>query len=336
MEYDFLFTSQARWFVAAWLFCIGGAFGSFLNVVIYRLPAGMSLLHPGSRCPNCEHPIRWHDNVPIVGWLVLRGRCRDCGTSISPRYPAIEATVAGLFVLLAWVELFSDGANLPVRPAGTDVVAAGAAWTIGQLTVIYAYHLFLLCALLAGSMIEYDGYPWPACLTATTLACGFLAPLAWPELRPVPCCPSAAWLATPGWVQGAADGLAGLAAGAILGLAVWVVTRSRGIGVGGQGPGVGEGERGALVPRWFKATRRHKASGDLAWAFGLVGVCLGWQAAVAVSLVALAAGVAAGMLGRVWPWPRRIPVTFWVFLAATGWIVAWKFWLSAPPGALLS
>ena len=79
-------------------FVLGTVIGSFLNVVIYRLPEGLSLSSPGSHCPRCDSPIRWYHNVPIVGWLVLRGRCRDCGESISWRYPAVEALTGALFV----------------------------------------------------------------------------------------------------------------------------------------------------------------------------------------------------------------------------------------------
>lgn len=78
----------------------GLAVGSFLNVVAHRLPRGESLLRPGSRCPACGHPIRWHDNVPVLGWLVLRGRCRDCGAPISWHYPAVEALTGLLFALI--------------------------------------------------------------------------------------------------------------------------------------------------------------------------------------------------------------------------------------------
>src|SRR3954469_16871692 len=70
---------------------IGAIVGSFLNVVAYRLPRKQSLLHPGSRCPACETPIKPYDNVPVLGWLWLRGRCRACGAKISWHYPAIEA-----------------------------------------------------------------------------------------------------------------------------------------------------------------------------------------------------------------------------------------------------
>ncbi len=81
------------------VFSLGAAIGSFLNVVIYRLPAGLSLLHPPSRCPHCLTPIKKRDNLPIVGWLKLKGRCAHCKTPISPRYPLIEAVSGGLFLI---------------------------------------------------------------------------------------------------------------------------------------------------------------------------------------------------------------------------------------------
>jgi prepilin signal peptidase PulO-like enzyme (type II secretory pathway) len=81
---------------------VGGCFGSFLNVVVYRLPRGASLSFPASHCPKCNHPIRFYDNIPVFGWLILRGRCRDCRESISVRYPAVEAIsalIAGVIAL---------------------------------------------------------------------------------------------------------------------------------------------------------------------------------------------------------------------------------------------
>lgn len=81
---------------------LGLLVGSFLNVVIHRVPAGLSLVSPGSACPACEHPVRAYDNVPVLSWLVLRGRCRDCRASISSRYPLVELTTAILFAATAW------------------------------------------------------------------------------------------------------------------------------------------------------------------------------------------------------------------------------------------
>ena len=78
---------------------LGAVFGSFLNVVAYRLPRGESLSTPRSRCPGCERPIRPYDNVPVLSWLLLRGRCRSCGTSIAWRYPLVELATALLMAL---------------------------------------------------------------------------------------------------------------------------------------------------------------------------------------------------------------------------------------------
>ncbi len=79
-------------------FLLGLLIGSFLNVVAYRVPIGKSIVHPGSACPACDKPIRPRDNIPVLSWVVLRGRCRDCGATISARYPVVEAATAILFV----------------------------------------------------------------------------------------------------------------------------------------------------------------------------------------------------------------------------------------------
>ncbi len=101
------------WLMAVWVAALGGMIGSFLNVVVYRLPAGLSVVHPGSHCPKCNHAIRWFDNVPVFSWLFLRGRCRDCRAAIAIRYPLVEAATMAMFLLLAFAELFTGGANLP-------------------------------------------------------------------------------------------------------------------------------------------------------------------------------------------------------------------------------
>jgi len=87
------------WFFLTALALFGLVFGSFANVVIWRFPRGESLSQPPSRCPACETPIRWYDNIPVVSWLALRGRCRACGTRISPRYPTVELLSGVLWVV---------------------------------------------------------------------------------------------------------------------------------------------------------------------------------------------------------------------------------------------
>ena len=84
-------------------FVLGLVVGSFLNVVIYRVPRHESVVHPGSHCPSCGHGIRWYDNIPLVSYLILRGRCRDCGAHIPWRYPAVEVAAGLLFVTAALV-----------------------------------------------------------------------------------------------------------------------------------------------------------------------------------------------------------------------------------------
>ncbi len=83
-------------------FLFGLLIGSFLNVVIHRVPRGESVVSPGSRCPGCGSEIAAYDNIPVVSWLVLRGRCRHCGEPISWRYPAVELLTGAVFGLLAW------------------------------------------------------------------------------------------------------------------------------------------------------------------------------------------------------------------------------------------
>ena len=79
----------------------GLVIGSFLNVVVWRVPRGESIVRPASHCPSCGHDIRSRDNVPVVSWLLLRGRCRDCSASISARYPAVELLTAAVWVAFA-------------------------------------------------------------------------------------------------------------------------------------------------------------------------------------------------------------------------------------------
>src|SRR5918994_7457904 len=92
--------------VAAGLF--GALIGSFLNVVAWRLPRGESLAHPGSACPACGTAIKPYDNVPVLSWLLLRGRCRRCGAPISPRYPLVELVTALAFAAVVLTRGFDD------------------------------------------------------------------------------------------------------------------------------------------------------------------------------------------------------------------------------------
>ena len=98
-----------NWIVDIPAFIFGLMVGSFLNVVIYRLPIGKSVIRPRSFCPGCGRTISWYENVPVLSWLLLRGKCRGCGSTISLRYPVIEL-LSGLLAVLA-VHLHSDWIN---------------------------------------------------------------------------------------------------------------------------------------------------------------------------------------------------------------------------------
>ena len=105
----------------------GLAIGSFLNVVVYRVPAGMSVVHPRSACPNCGHEISARENIPVLSWLLLRGKCSGCATPISKRYPLVELAAAAAFVLVGiWAApTFASASGAPTTIAA--VLRLGAA-----------------------------------------------------------------------------------------------------------------------------------------------------------------------------------------------------------------
>ncbi len=148
----------AHWLIVLFAAAFGGCVGSFLNVVVYRLPNGLSLISPPSHCPTCKQPIRWFDNVPVFGWIMLGGRCRHCRCRISIRYPLVEAFTAAMFVALALVE----------DPLTAAYPAA------------YPCHLVLLCTLLCSALIEVDGNRPPLRLFVPALIVGIAVPLIWP------------------------------------------------------------------------------------------------------------------------------------------------------------
>jgi len=104
---------------------LGLLVGSFLNVVIYRLPRGESLVRPASRCPSCGTPVRPYDNVPVISWLLLRGRCRSCGVAISARYPLVEALTGAVFVGVALTRGVEDDLAVWLPFAAMLIAVAG-------------------------------------------------------------------------------------------------------------------------------------------------------------------------------------------------------------------
>ena len=168
-----------------WFFVVGSCVGSFLNVVIYRVPAGISVLAKASHCPVCQTKIASRDNLPLIGWLKLKGQCRSCSTSISARYPSVELTIGLLFLLLYFVELISGGTNLPRR---TPNHYAGVLWilfyTKWDLLGLYLFHCFVLCAVFSWTMMQRDGHRVPTKAAVITIGLAISAALIWPHLLP--------------------------------------------------------------------------------------------------------------------------------------------------------
>ncbi len=158
-------------------FVWGAVWGSFLNVVIYRLPAGISLISPPSRCPKCETPLAWYDNVPILGWLWLRGKCRYCGVSIPARYPGVEL-FTGIMSLLVWLHVSGDRLLEPQTPEmlQNTLVAVGAA---------FFFYFYFVAILIAITFIDLDETIIPHELTATGTALGLAAAFLMPRTGPM-------------------------------------------------------------------------------------------------------------------------------------------------------
>lgn len=155
----------------------GACAGSFLNVVIYRLPEGKSLIHPPSACPKCNTRLAWYDNVPILGWLWLRGRCRYCRNPISVQYPIIEAITAALFGGLFWVYYMSGW-----KPVWGD-------WGPANTWPVFIVVLTLVGSLVATTLVDARLYIIPLSIPwCVTLVAAIVLPMtAWllPESRPV-------------------------------------------------------------------------------------------------------------------------------------------------------
>jgi leader peptidase (prepilin peptidase)/N-methyltransferase len=153
------------------IFAIGASIGSFLNVCIARWPAELSVVKPRSRCPKCERPIAWHENIPVLSWLLLRGRCRGCGLPISMQYPAVE-----LLVALGWVAcVVAFGVTFEaIRVAVFGTVLFGIAVTDAKHYLIPDGFTITGLVLVIGTAVanffvgEVSSFatPWPAILGA--------------------------------------------------------------------------------------------------------------------------------------------------------------------------
>ncbi len=287
--------------VTACFFALGANVGSFLNVVVWRMPIGKSIVHGDSCCPGCGTKIRGRDNIPIFGWVNLGGQCRACSMEISSRYPTVEFIVASMFLLLYFFELISGGANLPVRPIN---MYRGVLWVImyakWDLIGLYLFHCFLFSTIVVWALMQRDGNRVPLRMKLMTLSIAVGSPLAFQQLAVVPAALPFA-TQTGGLFAAIAFVAGGCAVGTLCGSIIPMVA------------GAG-------------STASHIMRNDLIWLFAVAGACLGWQATVT-------AAVAIVVFDRFVSWAQSQPhrtsasaIAAILFLQHLTWRLQWIGW----------
>jgi leader peptidase (prepilin peptidase)/N-methyltransferase len=243
------------------VFVLGICVGSFINYCFYRLPLEKSLFWPGPRCNHCLQPIRWCDNIPLLSYVLLRGRCRRCRGHISFRYPLVELLTGFIFAGLFYAEIDQNILGLPFLQMRRAAIASGeippAAWAV------FGCHAMLVSFLLLTSLCDLDdmAIPLPITLTGTLLGLGCSLLFPWPFPGAVPPQPRVssfvppslptglypwpvwyplpAWMPPNSWQLGLATGLAGALAGMmVMRLVRFMYGTARGI----EGLGVGDAD----------------------------------------------------------------------------------------------
>ncbi len=327
---------------AVFWFALGAIVGSFLNVVVYRLPAGLSIVSPGSHCPACRRPIRWFDNVPIFAWLWLGGRCRDCREPIALRYPFVEFLTAILFLSIGWPHTaaslsrdegidrrpVSAATTAPVESAepsppgapiaGEDEIANN---DLRGAAVVAIVHLLLLSTLLAAALIAYDGGPTPRRLF---LPAWIIVPLAY----------------APEWGHSAAvyaglgpwrawQPMLGAVAGVLLGWAIEITMRLS-LAATEEAPSqssptvAADHAAGSWIAKLLSVVLVWRSSRRTlpAWSLGCLGIVLGWAMSLAAGGAALAVAVVAAAIGRAGRGTLPVAWACGLFLFAWAWLLA--------------
>ena len=321
-------------------FVLGSAVGSFLNVVVGRLPLEKSLLWPNSRCLTCLNPLGLTDNLPIVGWLRRRGRCRFCGTPFSSRYLWVELATGLGFALIFYLDVIAGWHRMPFVQAAHQLRVQGVPeW---QFLVMFAHHAVLFSFLLAASLCDWDQKAIPLSLTVTGTLVGLISavmfPWPWPndpavvaglrepvvgpfgvrprlwmidikpEEFPNGLYPWPVWGPMPdflwnhGWVHGLLTGLAGAAAGMVLLRAVKFMFER---GLGKEALGLGDADLMML------------AGAFIGWQPVIVAFFVGTFCALPLAIVLRVArneaylpfgpGLALGVMITVYWWPTLGP-----------------------------
>lgn len=299
--------------VAVWFVAVGASIGSFLNVVAYRLPLGRNI-GGHSSCPYCRTPIDGTDNVPVLAWVKLRGRCRACRLPISAQYPLVELAVAIIFLLVYVTEFSTNAANLPgIRSRAMGIGLMRVAMTPEFILRITVY-LFALSGLLGAALIAVKKrtvplrlYLWS--LAPLALAAGLLPSVVivrWREAEPV------------GEIEARLDAMVTIICGSVAGIAMARL----------------------LAPLLYQGFDRSLMASDPAsrgarqfvGAMGLAGAVLGWQSVVPMAWILMACAlIAVGLLARFRSVACLSDMTVWVGLGLLVFRAGWSDWTSLQP-----
>jgi leader peptidase (prepilin peptidase)/N-methyltransferase len=334
----------------AGLFVLGAVFGSLLNVAIYRLPreerfwrAMRYMVYPPSHCPRCGERIRWYDNTPILGWLLLRGRCRDCRGTISIRYPLIEFLTGLLFALVFAFEVPNWWNPIP-EPSSVyhELGPVGFGGWLSPAAIVYwrlAFHLVLVIALIVATFIDIDLRVIPDAVTLPAMAIGLLGNCGLGQVWIAPL-----WYQT-GAMKTSATGygmlLRGLfppwligewfAPGAPLGVPAWMSAHPHlhGLCVSLAGIVVGGGLIWAvrIVGQW--ALRREAMGFGDVILMAMIGSFIGWQGTLIVFILSLISAVLVAIpLWLVWrdhelPYGPYLSAGAFILLLSARWLWPW-------------
>ena len=274
-------TWAMRLFVVAWVFFLGSCFASFLNVVAWRIPRGRGI-NGSSHCPHCDVRLAMRDNIPVLGWLRNRGRCRTCRTPITVRYLIVEIALGLVTLGLVSLEVFWGGINLPVG-IGPDFRFALLENLIGnpkyELIGIVGFHLVLVFGLFTASVVRSEGLAVPVSIVGVVAVIGVVYVAIWPRAIVMDCFGATSELArfAPNWwltlVFGA---VSGCFAGFAFDRLAWFNGEYKSVDQIDNPFGSVE-----IVTRVTKVW----TVADGVAALPLVGMFLGWQALVSVIII---------------------------------------------------
>lgn len=324
------------WMSISFLFILGAFIGSFLNVCIYRIPRHhrlkdqlSGLLSPPSNCPKCGVLIRWYNNMPIIGWLRLKGRCKDCQQPISYRYPLIELLNGLIFVVLFWFEIPHHWGNnithslfyhADYHSEFVNLPRSAQSW---HLIMMYFYHLFLIEALLVASMIDFDEMIIPDASTVPAMFVGVIGAFA-----------SGYFFLVPVWFQNnrlvhdfsvfAPESLQWLF-GAV-DISAWIVNspHMHGLLVSVCGFVVGGGIVWLvrIIGQWV-LKQEAMGFGDVIL-MAMIGSFIGWQPVIVVFFIAPVCAMVVVLLSLVFRRRREIPYGPYLSLATVILLLGWK------------